>query len=64
MTPEEFQTWLTESGFTWEQAAEALDVNRSTIKNYRDRGGGKALRLLCLAAKKTPSLSRKPKEKV
>ena len=66
MTADEFKTWLDESGLTWEQAAEALGVNRSSIKNYRDRGGKAWLRVACMAVKKTPSLvaAKKVKKEV
>lgn len=29
-----FQKWIEEMGFTQEQAAKALDVDRSTVQNY------------------------------
>lgn len=49
MTAEDFNAWLKHVGYSDRKAARALGISRSTVKNYRERGGPRYLGLTCSA---------------
>lgn len=49
MTARQFEAWLSTTGMSGVEAAQALGVHPNSITRFRQRGGPHTLRLACLA---------------